>query len=87
MHFVKIFGVCLLHTSDVQSTVVLRTGRTITGRESKKRHTTPETEMIIALNALLAAGVVIAIVGMLAWSIATNTIDARPLGRTIQDPP
>lgn len=43
--------------------------------------------MIIALNALLAAGVVIAIVGMLAWSIATNTIDARPLGRTIQDPP
>jgi hypothetical protein len=52
----------------------LRAGSTIP--ISEKHATETETEMTIALNIVFAAFVLIAVIGMLGWSIATQNVDA-----------
>jgi hypothetical protein len=52
----------------------LRTGPTIP--ISEKHATETETEMTIALNIVFAGLVLIAVIGLLGWSIATQNVDA-----------
>jgi hypothetical protein len=70
----------LLHSSDAQPTLLLRTRPTIPIAirtfPPKRR---PMTIALI-LNVVLATVVIVAIVGMLSWSIATQDLDA-PAGR------
>jgi hypothetical protein len=52
----------------------LRTGPIIP--ISEKHATETETEMTIALNIVFAGLVLIAVIGLLGWSIATQNVDA-----------
>ena len=66
-----------IHSSDARPTLLLRTGPTIPTTE-REAPTETETDMTTALvlNIVLAAVVVVTIVGMLAWSIVGQDRDA-----------